>query len=501
MPSPSQNQHSSNQFSYFPAMGKIEPGVLTKTQPTSLNNRIAENGFNSVFEEQIDEAGWTNISKRESGGHLGHDDSTPQPSHKLHQPQHQNSSSSAATAPEIPPSQILPYPRPYSVPNNNSEWSSAAVTPTATDSITTLSAKSLPTIDRTSSASLPLPSQIPFYALPKIGSRSGVAAGAGGATDSHRAGLGSLVGDVARSSTAELEEDTEGQRPPIKSSDSGSSGSSGSLPSASSVSYSRTANGRISPTISQPQPSSSNTATRPSSHPSNSCTSYRYQPRTSYPSESSSLGAATALRRSVPTMSSSIFPPPEPPTILPSPPLPPPTYGSVSTRFSSSSSCSTYAGSSCASVDTALTTPSASELACDSSVSSSIPSYQSPSHPMRPPASEPPYAPFLSHAPPPADSWIEVETTPSEYRLNVKLPGFQRDGITLATKKRRILHVVADSWGSGGGHFERRISFGYDADLVHVRAEFDGDMLRVVVPRRIQPLVGAGAGAGMGYAM
>lgn len=35
-----------------------------------------------------------------------------------------------------------------------------------------------------------------------------------------------------------------------------------------------------------------------------------------------------------------------------------------------------------------------------------------------------------------------------------------------------------------GGHFERRISFGYDADLVGVRAEFDGDMLRIVVPRR-----------------
>lgn len=74
---------------------------------------------------------------------------------------------------------------------------------------------------------------------------------------------------------------------------------------------------------------------------------------------------------------------------------------------------------------------------------------------------------------------------------------------TLATKRRRILHVVADSWpdsdpsplGSSssngepstprtGGHFERRISFGYDADLVGVRAEFDGDMLRIVVPRR-----------------
>lgn len=70
---------------------------------------------------------------------------------------------------------------------------------------------------------------------------------------------------------------------------------------------------------------------------------------------------------------------------------------------------------------------------------------------------------------------------------------------TLATKKRRILHVVADSWGTGGGHFERRISFGYDADLTQVRAEFDGEMLRVIVPRRIHSVVGPGAG--MGYAM
>ena len=38
------------------------------------------------------------------------------------------------------------------------------------------------------------------------------------------------------------------------------------------------------------------------------------------------------------------------------------------------------------------------------------------------------------------------------------------------------------------GHFERRISFGYDADLVQVRAEFDGTMLRIVVPRRISPV-------------
>src|ERR1700761_6407312 len=67
---------------------------------------------------------------------------------------------------------------------------------------------------------------------------------------------------------------------------------------------------------------------------------------------------------------------------------------------------------------------------------------------------------------------------------------------TLATKRRRILHVVADSWEDGGGHFERRISFGYDADLMHVRAEFDGELLRVIIPRRLPGgMSGAGASA------
>ncbi|KAJ7141399.1 hypothetical protein C8R44DRAFT_604424 [Mycena epipterygia] len=109
-------------------------------------------------------------------------------------------------------------------------------------------------------------------------------------------------------------------------------------------------------------------------------------------------------------------------------------------------------------------------------------------------ASRASYEPFLSHAPPPVDSWIEVETTPGEYRLIVRLPGFKRDGITLATKKRRILHVVADSWEpESGGHFERRISFGYDADLAQVRAEFDGELLRVVIPRRMPAAMGVQA--------
>lgn len=98
-----------------------------------------------------------------------------------------------------------------------------------------------------------------------------------------------------------------------------------------------------------------------------------------------------------------------------------------------------------------------------------------------------PYDSFLCHSPPP-DTWIAVETSPSEYRLIVRLPGFRRDGITIATRRRRILHVVADSWEPEGGHFERRVLFGYDGDLAQVRAEFDGQLLHIIVPRRVPPV-------------
>ena len=84
-----------------------------------------------------------------------------------------------------------------------------------------------------------------------------------------------------------------------------------------------------------------------------------------------------------------------------------------------------------------------------------------------------PHEPFLSDAPAPPDSWITVETTQVEYRLVARLPGFRRDAMcvffrfvtsgclltdryyffsrTLAARRRRVLHVVADSWEPGGG--------------------------------------------------
>jgi hypothetical protein len=86
-------------------------------------------------------------------------------------------------------------------------------------------------------------------------------------------------------------------------------------------------------------------------------------------------------------------------------------------------------------------------------------------------SSRAPHEPFLNDAPPPPDSWIAVETTQVEYRLVARLPGFRRDAMcvvcsvtsacsltnlyhakrTLAARRRRVLHVVADSWEPGGG--------------------------------------------------
>jgi HSP20 family molecular chaperone IbpA len=71
-----------------------------------------------------------------------------------------------------------------------------------------------------------------------------------------------------------------------------------------------------------------------------------------------------------------------------------------------------------------------------------------------------PYASFLSRAPQPADTWIRVETSREEYKLNIRLPGFDRDSITLATKRRRILHIMADSWVGIGGTLQSFLRVG-----------------------------------------
>lgn len=68
------------------------------------------------------------------------------------------------------------------------------------------------------------------------------------------------------------------------------------------------------------------------------------------------------------------------------------------------------------------------------------------------------------------------------------------DCITLATKSRRTLHIVADRWErENSAHFERKVTFGADADLAKIRAQFDGSMLRVTVSRRPAPSAGSSA--------
>lgn len=133
-----------------------------------------------------------------------------------------------------------------------------------------------------------------------------------------------------------------------------------------------------------------------------------------------------------------------------------------------------------------------------------------------------PYDSFLCHSPP-ANTWIAVETSHSEYSLLVRLPGFRRDGMLvyflsisnlfnsytpsepllqegvayyMSSQIRGSLKAVCPTIPNNVvmysvytlGHFERRVSFGYDAELAQVRAEFDGEMLRIVVPRRLSAI-------------
>ncbi|SJX61493.1 uncharacterized protein SRS1_12478 [Sporisorium reilianum f. sp. reilianum] len=102
----------------------------------------------------------------------------------------------------------------------------------------------------------------------------------------------------------------------------------------------------------------------------------------------------------------------------------------------------------------------------------------------------PPSLPFLERRPAPPETDLVIETERARYVLVTRLPGFSLDCITLATKQHkhhRTLHIVADKWDTeSGGHFERRITFpDKECDLKNVKAEFDGNTLRVYVPRKV----------------
>jgi hypothetical protein len=280
---------------------------------------------------------------------------------------------------------VFPWSRPYSLPQNysNSFGPAGAIqSPTPTMPIWP---------DRTSSASLPLPMQTPYFTLPQVS-----------ATVDEDQVMDGPTEEVEEAETART------RPPPAPSQPNG-------IVNGSNI--------RNSPSLPTPRVASSSpsTTTVPRTPPP----SHRLDPFHASPS-----APAHPIPRSVSSSSHYYYPPPQAPVILTPPPPP-----SESTS--------------------------------------------------RPHA---PYEPFLCHNAMAEDrNSIAVETLNRQYNLIVRLPGFSRDAITLATRRRRILHIVADSWVPGGGHFERRVSFGYDADLSQVRAEFDGDILQVTIPRRIHP--------------
>lgn len=282
-------------------------------------------------------------------------------------------------------------------------------------------------LDRYSSSSLPLPSQIPFHTLSNPPQRPSKTRPAF-STPSSNSGAESPPPSPQVSPLPS----PSSHCPPIDAENaSSSSSSSSSSNSANSVSTTissfnntepsadKQSNTLLSPQISPMTQAESRPGPRPIS-PFRAPQPPPFQPRAPALSEgtamrrfmtasqlqsmsmnsalsSAPLTSSPAISSSMSAMSDSSYPPPDPPTILPVDP----TH------------------------DVTL--------------------YQSDSR-------QAPYMPFLSHVlPSPDSSWIEVETTQSEYKLLVRLPGFSREGITLATKRRRILHIVADSWENEGG--------------------------------------------------
>ncbi|GAA5937784.1 uncharacterized protein JCM15063_002117 [Sporobolomyces koalae] len=92
---------------------------------------------------------------------------------------------------------------------------------------------------------------------------------------------------------------------------------------------------------------------------------------------------------------------------------------------------------------------------------------------------------FLDHRPEPKGAKLSIDRDdPSQVVLKVTLPGFSLDNITVAMRRGHKVHIVADSYGESGGHFEKLIHLGSDVSSVAPRAEFNGTDLNVYIQRR-----------------
>ncbi|GAA5854990.1 hypothetical protein JCM9279_005713 [Rhodotorula babjevae] len=92
---------------------------------------------------------------------------------------------------------------------------------------------------------------------------------------------------------------------------------------------------------------------------------------------------------------------------------------------------------------------------------------------------------FLEDRPEPPNTSLDIDRSdPAQVVVRVHLPGFSLDNITVAMRRGHKVHVVADSYGEGGGHYEKLVTLGSDVSSSAPRAEFDGTLLRVFIQRR-----------------
>ncbi|GAA5974469.1 hypothetical protein JCM11641_003234 [Rhodosporidiobolus odoratus] len=92
---------------------------------------------------------------------------------------------------------------------------------------------------------------------------------------------------------------------------------------------------------------------------------------------------------------------------------------------------------------------------------------------------------FLDHRPEPAGASIRIDRSDTcQVVVHVTLPGFTLDNITVAMRRGHRIHIVADSYGKEGGHFEKLVNLGSDVSSAAPRAEFNGTTLRIYIQRR-----------------
>ncbi|KAI9634712.1 uncharacterized protein MKK02DRAFT_37591 [Dioszegia hungarica] len=77
---------------------------------------------------------------------------------------------------------------------------------------------------------------------------------------------------------------------------------------------------------------------------------------------------------------------------------------------------------------------------------------------------------------------IALRSTRTVYEIMVWLPGFSLENITIATRGRGNINIVADRWEEGD-HAQWDVKLGDDANMRAIGAKFGGHDLKVTIPR------------------